>query len=230
MSYPYGQCTYYADSTNPWIQGLQLGDAKDWLANAAGNGLSTGTAPIVGSIAAFEPGAPGLSISPEGHVADVVAVDDQAGTVTIRDMNWNYEVGVVQTHDVPMSSVSGYIYPPGTTSDQLSQAALTSTPATGVTPTGWSFGPFNQNSPGIGGIGDVVQGIGSVPGDIAKTVANAVGGFITAGAKGFEIFLGSAFIVAGLYVLITHTKTGGSAITVAKQTAKKAAELGAMAA
>lgn len=226
--YTYGECTYYVDSVTPWIQGDLLGDAKDWLSRAAQYGLQEGTVPIPGSIAVIEPGQPGVEVSPLGHVAKVDSVNTD-GSVTLSDMNWNYELGVVQQHDLPASAITGYIYAPsGDTSTALQQAANPSLTAAQLA--GWTFGPFNNNTPGIGGLGDVVQTIGGVPGTIANTIGQAVGGFLQAIAKGFEIFVGVAFMVAGIWILVTHSKTGGQAVTVLQSGAKKAAEIGALAA
>ena len=228
--YPYGECTYYVDSVTPWIQGDLLGDAKDWLSRAAQYGLQTGNFPIAGAIAVLEPGAsPGVSVSPSGHVAVVKSVNSD-GSVNVTDMNWNYELGVIQTHTLPAASITGYIYSPSTdTSSALQGPSSTNATLAAAQTAGWSFGPFNNNSPGIGGIGDVIQTIGGVPGDISKAIGSAVGGALQAAAKGFEMFVGVAFMGIGVWILITRSKTGGQIVNVLQQGAKKAAELGAIA-
>lgn len=225
--YPYGECTYYVDSVTPWIHGDLLGDAKDWLSRAAQYGLQTGTVPIAGSIAVIEPGQPGIDVSPFGHVAKVQSVNTD-GSVNVTDMNWNYELGVVQTHTLQASAITGYVYAPSGDTSRTLQQASGQPGATLAGSQGWSFGPFNNNTPGIGGLGDVVQGVGSIPGNIAATIANAVGGFLAAAAKGFEIFVGAAFMGVGVWILVTHSKSGSQAVTVLQQAGKKAAEVGAM--
>lgn len=94
-SYSYGYCTWYAKNKRPDLPN-NLGDASTWVARAAAQGISTGSAPRTGAI-----GQRG------NHVVYVEAVNGD-GSVSISEMNhagWN----VVSTRTVPGSYFS-YIY------------------------------------------------------------------------------------------------------------------------
>jgi hypothetical protein len=232
-SYTAGECTAFIADIDPWIP-PDLGDAKNWLVNAAQRGLQTGNTPIAGAVAVLQPGAFGLNISPSGHVASVDSVNSD-GTVTVTDMNWNFQPFKVTTHNIPQSSIAGYIYPPGSNvnsgSPNLAQGTIEAA-SSGAQDTSWSFGPFNQDTPLIGGIGDIVQAIGSIPGDIAnipKLVGDVVSGIETFILKSGEVVLGLVCIGIGVYVVMKQTETGATIAQNVKQTgAKVAAAAGAI--
>lgn len=78
--FPYGQCTWWAAYNRrvTWN-----GNAGDWLANAAAQGVPVASQPSVGAIVVYAP-QPGYSVY--GHVAVVVAVAPDA--YTISEMNY----------------------------------------------------------------------------------------------------------------------------------------------
>jgi hypothetical protein len=100
--FPFGQCTWWVAFNRRVTWG---GNARDWLANAAAQGMSTSEIPSVGAIAVYRPGGP---YSEFGHVAVVVAV--KADTYTVSEMNatgW----GQVSRRDMPWPDphVAGFI-------------------------------------------------------------------------------------------------------------------------
>lgn len=94
-TYSPGYCTWYAKNMRPDLPN-NLGNANTWVARAAAQGLSTGSAPRVGAI-----GQQGM------HVVYVQSVNID-GTVTISEMNYGglYKIG---TRTVP-ASIFQYIY------------------------------------------------------------------------------------------------------------------------
>ena len=101
-TFPFGQCTWWVAFNRHVTWG---GNARDWLANAAAQGVPTSSTPSVGAIVVYLPG--GL-YSDLGHVAVVVAV--KADRYTVSEMNavgW----GQVNSRVVPWPDphVAGFI-------------------------------------------------------------------------------------------------------------------------
>ena len=92
-AFPYGQCTYWTALNHrvTWS-----GNAGEWLANAAAQGVSTAEVPTVGAIAVWPPGT-GYDAR-FGHVAVVTAVTPTSYTVS--EMNYLGE-GVVDSRTIP---------------------------------------------------------------------------------------------------------------------------------
>ena len=92
-TFPYGQCTYWAALNHrvSWS-----GNAGEWLANAAAQGVATTDVPSVGAIAVWPPGT-GYDAR-YGHGAVVTAVKPTAYTVS--EMNYLGE-GIVDARTVP---------------------------------------------------------------------------------------------------------------------------------
>jgi surface antigen len=113
-TYPWGQCTWYADQeahlyTGVWLPNY-LGNAMYWTANAAADRWATGSTPRIGSIAVFQQGSYGAGSS--GHVAWVAAVYPSKNAIEITEMNFP-TLGVVDSRWIsPAFGVSGlqYIY------------------------------------------------------------------------------------------------------------------------
>jgi surface antigen len=91
-TYAYGWCTWYAKERRPDLPN-NLGNGGSWTANAAAQGIATGSAPRAGAIA-----------ETTGHVAYVESVNGD-GTMTISEMGWNYSPGV---YNVRTISASGW--------------------------------------------------------------------------------------------------------------------------
>ena len=91
--FPYGQCTYWA-ALNHLV--TWSGNAGEWLANAAAQGISTAQVPSTGAIAVWPPGT-GYDAR-YGHVAVVTAVTPTSYTVS--EMNHLGE-GVVDARTIP---------------------------------------------------------------------------------------------------------------------------------
>ena len=89
--FPAGQCTYWAAFNHrvTWS-----GDARTWIANAAGAGVRTATAPSTGAIVVWGP----RGYSSYGHVGIVVAVFRDSYTVS--EMNF-LGLGVVDQRTLP---------------------------------------------------------------------------------------------------------------------------------
>lgn len=100
--FPFGQCTWWVAFNRrvTWS-----GDARDWLANAAAQGMPMSDAPSVGSIVVYRPGG---RYSELGHVAVVLAV--KPGSYEVSEMNavgW----GRISSREVPWPDphVAGFI-------------------------------------------------------------------------------------------------------------------------
>lgn len=88
--YVWGQCTWYVKNMRPDLPN-NLGNGGSWVANAAAQGLPTGTVPQVGAVAE-EP----------GHVAYVQGVS--GGMISISEMNYAGGVGQVHYRTVPAAN------------------------------------------------------------------------------------------------------------------------------
>jgi hypothetical protein len=102
--YAPGNCTWWVAYNRPVPQ--DLGDAWEWLGNAAAHGLATSTEPTPGSIVVY---ARGDGYSTYGHVALVIGV--QAGSFTVSEMNY-VGLGVVDERTSPWpdpTHVEGFI-------------------------------------------------------------------------------------------------------------------------
>ncbi len=79
--YAPGNCTWWVAYNRPVPQ--DLGDAWQWLGNAAAHGLATSAEPTLGSIVVYGRGG---GYSAYGHVALVIGV--QPGSFTVSEMNY----------------------------------------------------------------------------------------------------------------------------------------------
>jgi surface antigen len=94
-TYGYGWCTWYAKEMRSDLPN-NLGNGGSWVANAAAQGIPTGSAPRVGAIA-----------EQPGHVAYVESVN--GNMVTVSEMGYNYTQGQFNRRTVPASNFT-YIY------------------------------------------------------------------------------------------------------------------------
>ncbi len=100
--FPFGQCTWWAAYNRrvTW-----WGDAGNWLANAAAEGVPTSSVPTVAAVVVYRPG-PAYSVF--GHVAIVLST--QPGAYTVSEMNFIGEGQVdARTVSWPDPNVSGFI-------------------------------------------------------------------------------------------------------------------------
>lgn len=228
-SYTPGQCTWYVAGADSWIP-PGLGNAASWLTNAPAKGLRVGHSPQVGAVAVLEPGTPGLNVSVDGHVARVVGVSGD--TVQLEDMNWNYRPFQVSNHSLAAGSISGYIYPPGgsvptpttgtatllsASSDKSGIGALSQGSGAWWNPSTW-FAPAPAYNPAYGGNPKAAGNAGGGTPDLLSPIL----GFLT---KGGEVVIGVIAVLAGVFILVKHSQTGGQVINVATQTAKTGAKL-----
>jgi len=106
-AFPYGECTWWAAYNHPvtWS-----GDARDWLANAAADGVATSATPSVGAIVVYVPGG---AYSALGHVAIVTAVT--ASSYRVSEMHAP-ALGVVSERTIawPDPGAAGFIPAPPT--------------------------------------------------------------------------------------------------------------------
>jgi surface antigen len=139
LGYAWGQCTAFVAESVSWLNGAQgLGNAKDWLSNAANQGYTIVSKPVVGAVAVFGGNTPGSG--GEGHVGVVTSIS--GSNFGLEEAN----VAGLDTVDTGQYTVSnpnllGFILPKGDTSGASPglSATLLSTgygalPATGQTP------------------------------------------------------------------------------------------------
>lgn len=88
-TYAYGWCTWWAKQMRPDLPN-NLGNGGQWVANAAAQGIPTGSAARAGAIAEIP-----------GHVAYVESVS--GGMMTITEYGWNYTQGQFNRRTVPTS-------------------------------------------------------------------------------------------------------------------------------
>jgi surface antigen len=88
-TYGYGWCTWWAKQMRPDLPN-NLGNGGQWVANAAAQGIPTGSVAQAGAIAEIP-----------GHVAYVESVS--GGMMTITEYGWNYQQGQFNRRTVPTS-------------------------------------------------------------------------------------------------------------------------------
>ncbi|MBM7642818.1 surface antigen [Streptococcus loxodontisalivarius] len=106
--YPVGQCTWGVKSVATWASN-SWGNGGDWAANAAADGYSVGTTPVVGSIICWTDGGYGhvayvTDVSADGQIQ--VLESNYAGNMTLA----NYRGWFDPNNSVTAGTVS-YIYP-----------------------------------------------------------------------------------------------------------------------
>lgn len=103
------QCTAFVKASLSWVP-AGLGNAQDWLSNAAAQGFQTGSTPAVGSVAVWSGSQVGNAF---GHVAEVVGLLPGGG-IQVAEENWlNQGSGTADIRDVSGAQLpEGYIYAP----------------------------------------------------------------------------------------------------------------------
>ena len=85
---------------------LNWGNAADWVVDAERTGLPVGTEPRVGAIAVF-PRADGVwAYGPEGHVAFVTSVSDDASTFNVTYQNYGDPTPMYIGQDYPVTQIN----------------------------------------------------------------------------------------------------------------------------
>ena len=110
-SYIWGQCTAFVAQTLGWIP-AGLGNAGDWVNNAQIKGYAISNTPVAGSAVVYSPGG---GYSPYGHVAVVEQVLPD-GSFLVAEQNYKGP-GITDERVSTMAGVSGFILPPGSSSD-----------------------------------------------------------------------------------------------------------------
>lgn len=95
-TYYQGYCTWYVKERRSDLPNM-LGNGGQWSANAAAQGIPTGSTPRPGAVA-----------EQAGHVAYVESVN--GNMVTVSEMNAAAGFGAVSTRTVPASTFFSYIY------------------------------------------------------------------------------------------------------------------------
>jgi surface antigen len=106
----FGFCTWYAWYRYQGEPLMKLGNAAAWASNAPAYGLHTGTTPVVGATAVFQPGVEGAGGG--GHAAHVEAVLG-GGWFIVSEMNFGWNGGgwgLVDWRYVYVTSGVSFIY------------------------------------------------------------------------------------------------------------------------
>jgi hypothetical protein len=144
-NYIVGQCTRWVAQNLSWIP-AGLGNAKDWLANAAAKGYPITSTPAPGRAVVYGGGG---GYSALGHVALVTAVNSN-GTFEVSEMNYR-GVGVVDRRVSTMADVLGFIAPPAGYVGALPSAPGAITPISLTSPA-----PAADPSAGIKTVADLI--------------------------------------------------------------------------
>jgi hypothetical protein len=190
-SYVAGQCTAYVAQVLNWVP-AGLGNAQDWLANAAKAGLPESSTPQAGAVVVYKPGSfPATSDTPAGyydagtgHVAVVTAVNAD-GTFKVSEMNYSNGPGKTDTRESSMADVEGFILPPGSAGEigTLSATQPAGQP-TAATTTGIDLNPLDW-------VGDALSGLENLFENVILRLMLGLAG--------------ATFILVGLYVLAKGT-------------------------
>ena len=86
---------------------LNWGNAADWVVDAERTGLPVGTEPRVGAIAVFPRGDGVWAYSPDGHVAFVTSVSDDASTFNVTYQNYGDPTPMYVGLDYPVAQING---------------------------------------------------------------------------------------------------------------------------
>lgn len=214
-TYIWNQCTYYVASALSWVPG-GLGNANQWLHNAAAKGLPVSSTPAVGDVVVYQGGtspaalgAPAAQYDSLGHVAVVTGVNPN-GTFTVSESNYG---GSTQTSPdtrvSTMTNVQGFIQPPSGAGSTASLAGNTTTA---------SFGPSLNSSPwDLFGIPFFIPGLApytpALPAQGGANAANSgalgsiVGQLWSPVMRVLIVLVGAVFIITGLVVL-SHSAQG----------------------
>jgi surface antigen len=148
--YPHGECTWYVATRRPdlpYFPGAS-GNALNWLNSARKDGFKTGTTPLAGSVAVFQPGQYGAL--KYGHVA---YVEEVLPNQLIKISEFNYRHHLAKDERTISSKALHFIYESDTSHGEggstipvnTAQPTITGVPKVGreltCTVGSWSGGP-----------------------------------------------------------------------------------------
>jgi surface antigen len=110
-----GYCTWQAaeDAHAAWgIWVPWYGDAGDWIQSASASGWHVSSVPQVDSIMALPRGVQGSGAL--GHVAWVLAIDQDGMSVLVRSMDWQGR-GLITVHTLAADGIAQFLTPPDDT-------------------------------------------------------------------------------------------------------------------
>jgi surface antigen len=210
-SYAVGQCTWGVASLLAWIP-AGLGNANQWIANAAKKGLTISQSPSVGDVVVYQGGvsaatpySPSAEYSSLGHVG-VVSALGPADTFTVEEMNYNADGGGLGIYDTRKSStqnVQGFIQPPAGTSGFSSTAASAATASTAAAS---AAATAAQGCAWQGPFGWCI---------LSQAGEQKLFGALLMGAGGLVLLVGAGLVIIGT---LSETKLGRTAAKVASET------------
>jgi len=165
LGYAWGQCTAFLAENVPWLNGAQgLGNAKNWLSNAAAQGYGISSTPVAGSIAVFGGNTPGSGGA--GHVAEVTGVS--GSTFSTAEANVQ-GLNVVSAGDYSTSNTNllGFILPKGGASPSVPASLMSYFP---------SGAPQNNLNPNAGT--NPSPGLDLNPFDLVGGIVGGIEGFL----------------------------------------------------
>jgi hypothetical protein len=163
LGYAWGQCTAFVAESLGWLNGgAGLGNAKNWLSNAAAQGYTIVSTPVVGAVAVFGGGMPGSGGA--GHVGIVNSIS--GSNFGLEEANVSGLNVVDQgTYSTSNPNLLGFILPKGSTgaspglSAQLESYFPSGAPQNNLNPNpGTNPGPGLDLNP-LDAIGAVIGGI-----------------------------------------------------------------------
>jgi len=192
LGYAWGQCTAFVAESVSWLNGAQgLGNAKDWLANAADQGYTIVAKPVVGAVAVFGGNTPGSG--GEGHVGVVTSISGSNFGLEEANVSGLDTVSSGQ-YTVSNPNLLGFILPKGDTSGAspgLSAQLLS---------TGYGALPSIGTAPGSGV--NSAGGIDLNPADWIGALGGLIGGVVLRMAIAI---LAVIFIIEGLKLIGNST-------------------------
>jgi surface antigen len=189
LGYAWGQCTAFVAESVSWLNGAQgLGNAKDWLSNAANQGYTIVSKPVVGAVAVFGGATPGSG--GEGHVGVVTSVSgsnfglEEANVVGLDSVDTGQ-------YTVSNPNLLGFILPKGDTSG--------ASPGISATLTSAGYGALGTpENNGQGYAGPANSGIDLNPLDWIGDIAGLIGGIVL---RMVIAVLAVIFIIEGLKLI-----------------------------
>lgn len=193
LGYAWGQCTAFVAESVSWLNGgAGLGNAKDWLTNAAKQGYTTVSSPVVGAVAVFGAGTPGSGGM--GHVGVVTSIS--GSNFGLEEANVAGLDTVSQgSYSVTNPNLLGFILPKGDTTG--------ASPGLGAQLLSAGYGTAG-NSPGQTQIPRPSIDLNplDIPGEIVGAIGGLIGGIIL---RMVIAILAVIFVIEGLKLMGSST-------------------------